>query len=77
MIGKAWHAGAERSVNCAHLQALLSNTQQRHWEWQENRRTDWVPLFFRYRTAFMASLDVKTGFDGGHTGTWWQLCWVR
>ena len=36
---------------------------QRHWAWQENRRTDLNQGFFRYNTAFMASLDVKTAFD--------------
>ena len=55
--------GAERGVNCEHVHALLTNMVQRHWDWQEDRRTDWEPGFFRYRTAFMASLDVKTAFD--------------
>ena len=42
------------------MQASLTNLPQRHWAWQEDRRNDWVPGFFRYRTA---SLDVKTTFD--------------
>ena len=36
------------------------------WEWQEDRRTDLQPGFYRKNTAFMASLDVKTAFDVGH-----------
>ena len=45
------------------MQASLTNILQRHWEWQEDRRTDLQPGFFRYNTAFMSSLDVKTAFD--------------
>ena len=25
---------------CEHMQALVMNTFQRHWEWQEDRRVD-------------------------------------
>ena len=32
------HVGAERGVNCEHMQSLLTNILQRHWEWQEGRR---------------------------------------
>ena len=45
------------------FQAWLTNILQRHWEWQEDRRTDLGPGFYRYNTAFVASLDVKTSFD--------------
>ena len=55
--------GAERGVNCEHMQVLLTNLLQKHWEWQENRRKDWEPSKFRYKTMYMASLDVKTAFD--------------
>ena len=54
------HVGAERGVNCEHMQALVTNILQRHWEWQEDRRTDLQPGMYRYNTAFIASLDVKT-----------------
>ena len=40
------------------FQALLTNILQRHWEWQEDRRTDLEPGCYRYNTAFVASLDV-------------------
>ena len=36
---------------------------QRHWEWQEDRRTDLQPGLYRDNVAFVASLDVKTAFD--------------
>ena len=57
------YVGAEKGVNCEHMQALLTNTSQRHWEWQEDRRTNLQPGMYRYNAAFMASLDVKTAFD--------------
>ena len=67
---KRLHVGAERGVNCEHMQALLTNIFQRHWEWQEERRVDLQPGRFRYNTAFMAILDVKTSF---HVGLLWFL----
>ena len=49
--------GAESGVNCDDMQALVTNF------FQEDQRTDLQPGFYRYSTAFMASLDVKTAFD--------------
>ena len=57
------HVGAEKGVNCEHMQGLLTNLLQKHFAWQENRRKDWEPSKFRYKTVYMASLDVKTAFD--------------
>ena len=56
---KKLHVGAERGVNCEHMQVLVTNI----WEWQEDRRVDLQPGRYRYHTALMASLDVKTAFD--------------
>ena len=50
------HVGAGRGVNCEHMQALLTYILQQHWEWQEDRRTNLEPGFFRCKTAFAASL---------------------
>ena len=47
----------------AEIGVLVTNIIQRHWEWQEDRRVDLQPGRFRYNTALMASLDVKTAFD--------------
>ena len=56
--------GTNRMERAAHrMQALLTNVRQRRWEWQENRRDAWVPGFFKYQTAFVATLDVRTAFD--------------
>ena len=60
---KRLHVGAERRVKCEHTQGLVTNIFQRHWEWQEDRRTDLQAGLYRYNTAFLASLDVKTAFD--------------
>ena len=30
--------GAERGLNCEHMQALVTKIFQRHWEWQEDCR---------------------------------------
>ena len=54
--------GAESGVKCDDMQAVLTNTR-RSWEWQENGRDEWILAFFKYKIAFVASLDVKTAFD--------------
>ena len=57
------HVGAERGAICQHMQALVTNIFQRHWEWQEDRRTNLQPGLYRYNMAFMTSSDVKTALD--------------
>ena len=52
-----------RGVNCDPMRASLTNILQSHWEWQDDRRDAWVLGFFKYQTAFVASLDVKAAFD--------------
>ena len=59
------HVRAQRGVNCEHMQVLLTNTFQRRWEWQEDRGTALLPGLYRYNTALMSSLDVKTGLPIG------------
>ena len=58
IVWKRLHVGAERGVNCEHMQALLTNILQRHWEWQEDRRTDLEPGFYRYNTLDVAKPSV-------------------
>ena len=50
-------------VNYEQKQELFTNILQRHWKWQKDRRDAWVPGFFTCKTAFVASLDVKTAFN--------------
>ena len=59
------HVGAERGVNCEHEPAFLTNMLHRRWEWQEDRRTDWVSGLFRYRRVFMVSLPFSLKVQGG------------
>ena len=56
---KRLHVGAEGGVNCENMQALATNTFQRHLEWQEDRRVDLQPGRYRHNTAFVA----QTAFD--------------
>ena len=60
---RSLHVGAERGVNCEHMQVLVTNILQRDWEWQEDRRPDLQPGNYTYNTALKASLDVKTAVD--------------
>ena len=84
------YVGAERGINCEHMQALVTNILQRHWEWQEDGRIDLQPGRYRYNTAFMASLSVKAAFikdshperctrtsDGGIAGRDARFSWLR
>ena len=42
-------AFAVRGLNCEHMQRLC-------WEWQKDRKEDWVPVFFKHLTMFLSSL---------------------
>ena len=53
------HVGAERGVNCEHMQGFLTKAL----EMAGNRRKDLEPGKFKYKTMYVASLDVKTAFD--------------
>ena len=68
---KGWgrlHVGLERGVECDHFQALVTNPSQTHREWQENwKETGWHGAH-RYKTWYLASLDVKTAFDVAKPG---------
>ena len=37
--------GAEKVVNCEHIQALSRHEPQRHWKSQEDPRDDWARVF--------------------------------
>ena len=51
---KELHVGPERRTNCEHMQASLTSILQ---------RDAWVMGLFRYQTAFVVSLDVRTAFN--------------
>ena len=58
---------ARGSRKRSHLRAHagLLTILQRHWEWQEHRRTDLEPGFYRYRTVFVAKLGCEDGVRRG------------
>ena len=62
---KDLHVGAE-SVNCEHMQALVTNVLQIHWEWQEDWREAWVG-FFKYQTASCDQLGRADCLRRGQT----------
>ena len=55
------HVGAERWVNCEHMQVLLTNLLQKHWERQENRRKDWEPGKFRIQDDVHGKVGREDG----------------
>ena len=71
--GNACMLVPRRGVNCEHMQASVTNIFQRHWGWQGDRRTDLQPGLYRYNSAFMASLDVKTAFDVAKPSVAWRI----
>ena len=62
---KRLQVGAESCVNCEHMQALVTNMLQRHWEWHEDKRTDLQPGLYRYSAAFMTRFGREDGFRCG------------
>ena len=54
----------EESANwCQHLQAMVTNLPQKHWEWQEEKNPVMRHGTVVRPTMCMASLDIKTAFD--------------
>ena len=56
LSGVTWMWELRGGLNCEHMQALLTNIEQRHWEWQEHHRTGQGPGLFRHKTAFHGKL---------------------
>ena len=61
VVWEGLHVGAERGVNCEHMQALVTNIFQRHWEWQEDRRTDLQPRIVQIQYGFYGKLGLEDG----------------
>ena len=62
-IWKTLHIGGVEGKSCQHLQVMITNLLQKHWDWQEERN----PMLKRGSvvrpTMYLASLDIKTAFD--------------
>ena len=55
--------GGINNISCEHLQEMLTNLLQKHWEWQENREPMKKHGSVVRPTMFVASLDIKTAFE--------------
>ena len=55
--------GGINNISCQHLQVMLTNLLQKHWELQEHRGTMMIHGCVVRPTMFLASLDIKTAFD--------------
>ena len=55
--------GGEEGTSCQHLQVMVTNLIQKHWEWQEEGNLVMKHGTVVRPTMYMASLDIKTAFD--------------
>ena len=88
---RSLHVGAERGANCEHRHALLTNILQRHWERQEDCRTDLEPGVLLIQHGFHGEFGRENGVRRGQalSGTGDSLhdrssrsrgggsCWLR
>ena len=49
--------------SCQHLQVLMTQLLQKHWEWQEDRRKNVWHGSEKRPTMHIASMDIKTASD--------------
>ena len=60
---KRLHLGGVNNISCQHLQVLVINLSQKHWEWQEEVSPMSKHGSVIRPTMFMASLDIKSAID--------------
>ena len=60
---KKLHIGELDGISCQHLQVIMTNVIQKHWEWQEERNLVMKHGTVTRPTQYLASLDIKTAFD--------------
>ena len=60
---KNLHIGGVEGISCQHLQVMVTNLPQKHWEWQEGKNSVMKHGTVVRPTMYMASLDIKTAFD--------------
>ena len=51
-----------------YLSVVALNLLQKHWEWQEHRKEASLHSAQKYKTMYLASLDVKTAFGVAKPG---------
>ena len=63
---KNLHVDGVDGISCQHLQVMVTNLLQKHWEWQEERN----PVLRHgtvVRPMYLASLDIKRALDDAKT----------
>ena len=60
---KNLHVGGVDGISCQHLQVMVTNLPQKHWERQEERNPVMRHGTVVRLTMYLASLDIKTAFD--------------
>ena len=60
---KTLHVGGVDGRSCQHLQVMMTNVVQKHWEWHEERNPVMKHGTVVRPTLYLASLDIKTAFD--------------
>ena len=60
---KNQHVGRVDGIRCQHLQVMVTNLLQKHWEWQEAKNPVMKHGTEVRPTMYMASLDIMTVLD--------------
>ena len=63
MYPPALHVGGLDGISCQHMQVLMTNVIQKHWEWQEEKNTVMKHATVVRPTLYLASLDIKTALN--------------
>ena len=59
---KKLHIGGLDVISCQHLQVMVTNMIQKHWEWQEERNPVMRHGTVVGPTMYLASLKIKDGY---------------
>ena len=61
---KQMHVGGIEGVSSQHLHLMVTHKfHQKHWNWQEDRRTIFYGTAAKNPTMYIAILDIKTASD--------------
>ena len=63
------HTGGVKGISCRHLQVMMTDVIQKHWEWQEEKNPVMKHRTVVRTTMYMASLDIRKarGWDPGRS----------
>ena len=60
---KRLQVGGDDGISCQHLQVMMTNLLQKHWEWKEEKTPMLKHGSVVRPTMYLASMDIKTAFD--------------